>query len=68
MMNLMKEVAKEVLIKGKMTKSQIDNLEEFSEKIGLENHNKDPEKLEMIKYIFTSYQEQLIFEEALGIL
>jgi len=68
MMNLMKEVAKEVLVKGKMAKSSIENLEDFCEKMGMEMKSIDPEKQEMIKYIFTSYQEQLIFEEALSIL
>lgn len=67
-MNLMKEVAKEVLVKGDMTKPSIENLEAFCDKIGFKSDHQDPEKQVMIKYIMTSYQEQLIFEEALSIL
>lgn len=43
-MNLMKEVAKEVLVKGKLAKSEINNLELFCEKVGLKMDENDPEK------------------------
>lgn len=72
-MNLLKEVAKEILIKSKMVNPNIKNLTEFCQKINEDiskKHakDKDPEKQVLISAILNYYQEQIIFEEALAIL
>lgn len=72
-MNLLKEVSKEILIKSKIVKPNIKNLTEFCQKINKDiskKHakDKDPEKQVLISAILNYYQEQIIFEEALAIL
>lgn len=72
-MNLLKEVAKEILIKSKAVNPNIKNLAEFCKKINTDiskKHakDKDPEKQVLIAAILNYYQEQIIFEEALSIL
>ena len=68
MMNLMKEVAKEILIKSKGMDPNIENIKEYFEKIGMGKSDADTQKQAMINSIFNFYQEQLIFEEALTLL
>lgn len=72
-MNLLKEVAKEILIKSKMVNPSIKNLSEFCKNINADiskKHasDKDPEKQGLISAVLNYYQEQIIFEEALAIL
>ena len=72
-MNLLKEVAKEILIKSNIVNPKIKNLGEFCKEINSQISNKapefkDPEKQVLISGILNYYQEQIIFEEALSIL
>lgn len=68
MMNLMKEVAKEVLVKSRGMNPEIENMKEYFQKVGLSKADSDAQKQAMINSIFNFYQEQLIFEDALSLL
>ena len=72
-MNLLKEVAKEILVKSQVVNPKIKNLNEFCKQINAQisekrPESKDPEKQVLITSILNYYQEQIIFEEALAIL
>ena len=67
-MNLLKELAKEILLKGKNVSDNIDNIPSyFQGQLPPEAIN-DKDLQSIIGGILNYYQEQIIFEEALVIL
>ena len=67
-MNLMKEMAKEILLKGKSVNNNIDNIPTHFQSLLPPESINDAELQNQIGSIMNYYQEQIIFEEALVIL
>lgn len=67
-MNLLKELAKEILLKGKNVKHNIENIPSYYQSLLPPECMYDSEQQTIIANILNYYQEQIIFEEALVIL
>jgi hypothetical protein len=67
-MNLLKELAKEILLKGKTVNHCIDNIPTYYQSLLPPETFHDNELQTIIASILNYYQEQIIFEEALVIL
>jgi hypothetical protein len=67
-MNLLKELAKEILLKGKTVNHCIDNIPSYYQSLLPPETFHDNELQTIIASILNYYQEQIIFEEALVIL
>merc|ERR1711976_249905 len=67
-MNLLKEMAKEILLKGKNVKHNIENIPSYYQSLLPPETMYDNELQTIIANILNYYQEQIIFEEALVIL